>query len=251
MDESQASPNSLVDTTDCLEAIGVFRVWKNSLFLVIVLTLFLLQASFWFVNSGYLEVDGCTKADAPVVVAEDIEKTTEVAEKPVDEIKAKKAETQPVAEPNQPAEVAAQKKQILPLKVKKTYLAIPIRLLNSILIITAILHCLTMLFSLKVSLLGRLGGINHIARAFFLSLIFLVFLLPWQLIFAPILTGAMFTTEELLARLAEVKADDVSSVVFFYWRFTGYSIFVLLLLIFSQIRSARWTKATLRRLEVI
>jgi hypothetical protein len=34
-------------------------------------------------------------------------------------------------------------------------------------------------------------------------------------------------------------------------RFFGYWLLAMLLLIFSQLRTGRWTKATLRRLEVI
>jgi hypothetical protein len=39
--------------------------------------------------------------------------------------------------------------------------------------------------------------------------------------------------------------------VSFYLRFTGYWLLVLLLLLAAQIRSMRWAKATLRRLEVV
>ena len=54
MNENQAGPGSLLDTTDCLEAIGVFRGWKNFLFIIVVLCLLLLQICFWVVNTGYI-----------------------------------------------------------------------------------------------------------------------------------------------------------------------------------------------------
>jgi hypothetical protein len=107
-----------------------------------------------------------------------------------------------------------------------------------------------MLFSLKVSMLGRLGGINHISRAFFLSLLMLILLLPWQRIFGDMVPGAIYTPEELLERCS-AEAGDVLDKVVYYLRFSGYWLLVLLLLILSQIRSVRWGKAILRRLEII
>jgi hypothetical protein len=112
-----------------------------------------------------------------------------------------------------------------------------------------------MLFSLKVSLLGRLGGINHICRAFFLSLVFLVLLLPWQIpwrkFFAGGLFGAMYTPSELRSSFAALKDSGIFYKTFYYLRFSGYWLIALLLLIFSYIRSCRWAKTILRRLEVI
>jgi hypothetical protein len=55
-----------------------------------------------------------------------------------------------------------------------------------------------MLFALKVSMLGKLGGINHISRAFFLSLVMVVLLLPWQRFFSGIVAGAIYSPAELL-----------------------------------------------------
>ena len=107
-----------------------------------------------------------------------------------------------------------------------------------------------MLFSLKVSMLGRLGGINHISRAFFLSLLMLILLLPWQRIFGGMVPGAIFTPEEL-AQWSCAEAGDIFDRVIYYLRFSGYWLLVLLLLILSQIRSIRWGKAILRRLEII
>jgi hypothetical protein len=125
-----------------------------------------------------------------------------------------------------------------------------VRFLDFVLIPGAALYCLTMLLSLKVSLIGRLGGIRHIARAFFLSLVFVILLLPWQLLFAPVFAGAMFTPGELIAA-CKVPKSSLAFVLSFYLRFVGYWLLVLLLLLTAQIRSMRWARATLRRLEVI
>jgi len=242
MNENQAKETSLVDTTDCLEAVGVFRGWKNFLFIVTIVCLLLLQASFWVVNTGYVKVEKRTETEEDTLPA--------TIEKP---------EKQAAIEPNQPAArmagqptEAAQQQQKSPFfKLTFEQLAWLIRFADYVLILTAILYCLTILFSLKVSLLGRLGGINHIARAFFLSLAFVVLLLPWQKFFAGVVAGAMYTPGELQNACAEAQGYNIFATILHYLRFTGYWLLVLLLLIFSQIRSGRWAKAILRRLEVI
>jgi hypothetical protein len=106
-----------------------------------------------------------------------------------------------------------------------------------------------MLLALKVSLIGRLGGINHICRAFFISLVMLVLLLPWQSAFGCVVKGAMYTPCELKACPAETSS--IFGIILYYLRFTGYWLLIMLLLILSHVRSCRWTKTILRRLEVI
>jgi len=242
MNENQAKPDNLVDTTDCLEAVNVFKGWKNFFFIIVILCLLLLQASFWLVDTGYVKTGVDVTSDAPAAVSKDAEEIEEAAEKVT-------------GEPNQPAEAAPQQpeqKQKTPLfEITFERLTGLIRFFNFVLILTAILYCLTMLFSLKVSLLGRLGGINHIARAFFLSLAFVVLLLPWQRFFAGVVIGAMYTPDELLSRCAAAEDYRIFGTTLHYLRFTGYWLLVLLLLIFSQLHSGRWAKAILRRLEVI
>ena len=250
MDEKQDKQNNLIDTTDCLEAISVFRGWKNFLFVITICCLLFLQTCFWLVNTGYIKTDDTESGPATAL----IEDTQEQAAARRNEIE--KAAKQVAAEPNQPAraEVAQQQpqQQVAPhFRIKFKQLAWLIRFLNFVLIPAAALYCLTMLFSLKVSLLGRLGGINHISRAFFLSLLMLVLLLPWQRFFAGVVAGAMYTPSELLSSFTAVEKSKVFGTAFYYLRFTGYWLLVLLLLIFSQLRSARWAKAILRRLELI
>ena len=276
MNDTQASPNNLLDTTDCLEAVGVFKGWKNFLFVIILLCLLLLQASFLLVDTGCIEIDQAAAgepaaattvaepdkvpAEPPAVKAPDVpQPVLELTEEP----KVVPESNEPAdAEPNNPAEPIS-KAQDNKLQRAITwpptelfsgitfeYLSWLIRVINAILILTATLFCLSMLFSLKVSMLGRLGGINHISRAFFLSLLMLVLLLPWQRIFDGMVLGAMFTPEELL-KWNSVENKDVFEQVLYYLRFSGYWLLIFLLLILSQIRSVRWGKAILRRLEII
>jgi len=248
MNAEQNQQKKLIDTTDCLEAIGVFRVWKNVLFIITVFFLILLQLSFWLVNTGYI------KAEEPsAAVLEEPQQTKEAADKPAGQTeKIQQAAKQVTTEPNQPVTAEAKtKKTRLLLGIKIRHITWLIRVADWVLIPTTALYCLTLLFALKVSLIGRLGGINHISRAFFLSLIFAVLLLPWQRFFGGIIAGAIYTPAELLNAYAAADTRGFFGTIFYYLRFTGYWLIVLLVLIFAQLRSIRWTKAILRRLEVI
>lgn len=240
MNENQAKESSLVDTTDCLEAVGVFRAWKNFLFVISICSLVLLQASFLAVQVNWVpagSVAPAVGAAGPEQIKKDAETITTDPNLLV----------KPVLPP--------QKSSFFEITFER--LSWLIRFFDFVLIPTAILYCLTMLFSLKVSLLGRLGGINHIARAFFLALLFAVLTMPWQRLFPveagdpQVVIGAMYTPAELQSACAKAGDYNIFATIWHYLRFTGYWLLVLLLLIFSQLRSSRWSKAILRRLEVI
>ena len=265
MNEGQTNQDNLVDTTDCLEARGVFKGWKNTFFTLLILSMVLLQVSFWVVDLDLVATEEkvqCPETDAVVEEAQQTQDKVpeaspqveaEVSETLQEADAIKKAAEKVAAEPNQIA--AAEEQQTrkpikFAFKLKTEHVRGLVRVLNFITIPLAALYCLTMLFCLKVSLLGRLGGINHISRAFFLSLLFFVFLLPWQVVFKGPVLGAMYMPSELI-NCCSGKACNIFCTVLYYLRFTGYWLLVMLLLIFAQIRSYRWAKTTLRRLEVI
>jgi hypothetical protein len=260
MDLEQDQQKRLLDTTDCLEAVSVFRGWKNFLFIIVVLCLLLLQVSFWLVNTGCIAAEKQACGDNKTVSAAVTGSSEQIAETAgVKDENIKKAAEQVAAASDKPAEAEPQKPQKrlpkLNFKLEFKHVAWLISIINFVLIIAATLYCLAILFSLKISLIGRLGGINHISRAFFLSLVFLVLLLPWQIswrkIFAGEFFGAMYTPCNLLSSFTAYKDSPVLYKVFYYFRFCGYWLIALLLIIFSFVRTCRWTKATLRRLEVI
>ena len=105
--------------------------------------------------------------------------------------------------------------------------------------------------SLKISLIGRLGGISHISRAFFLSLIALVLLLPWQALFKGVVFGAVYLPEELFVEwMFDADSPLINQAVYFV-RFSGMWLLTLLFLIAAQSRAAKWSKTTLRRLGIL
>jgi hypothetical protein len=251
---------NLIDTTDCLEAVGVCRGWKNMLFFIVLCILLLLQVSFWLVHSGIVKSKSC-EPETYLVLEQQADEASEkqvlpsIAEE-TDTIS--DADEQIASEPNQLTTCESQEKKsgqshsrAKLLNITTNHLSWLIRFLNFFLILTATLYCLTMLFILKMSLQGRMGGMNHITRAFFLSMLMLVLLLPWQKFFNGVVVGAMFTPSELLSACENIKASEALGKILFYIRFCVYWIAVVLLLILSGIRSARWAKATLRRLDVV
>lgn len=250
MDENQIKTNNLIDTTDCLEAVGVFRGWKNGLFIIILVCLILLQGAFWLVNTGFVTEQAPVDADTASAVIEEVKQQPAAAQNEI-----QKAAKQIAGDANQPVEMVSHnepaKNPWADIKISTELLSWLVGLLNFVLIITATLFCLTMLFCLKISLVARLGGINHIARAFFLSLFFLVLVLPWQNLFDGIIFGGIFTADEIFACCSVDRCEDLFDMVHFYLRFTGLNVLILLILIFSQRRSARWARNILRRLEVI
>jgi len=257
MNEEQ-NQKSLIDTTDCLEAVSVFRGWKNILFFIILCILLLLQISFWLVHLELIQSEASV-SENPEVLAQKIEADLQTIAEKAGNNKTDiigDAAKQVISEPNQTKSTVAEQKTVKRplasfLNIKTTHLAWLIRFLNFFLILASVLYCLTMLFILKVSLHGRMGGINHIARAFFLSLLLLVLILPWQKLFNGVVVGAMFTSSELTAATNNIKNGDLVSRTLFYLRFCVFWIVVVLLLILSQVRSSRWSKATLRRLGVV
>jgi hypothetical protein len=266
--EQEKSKKNLIDTTDCLEAVGVFKGWKNLLFVVILLLLFAIQGSFWVTELGFVKsdsiCDGEKTADSAVIsdmnkAVDDVEKSEPVAPNSLT-AKINQAAKE-VIDPDANAPVKTRAENIvkgekaelstLPFVIKQNNIRWLVKIVNFILIPSAVLYCLTILFSLKISLIGGLGGINHIARAFFVSLIFVVILLPWQLYFPGVFKGVIFTSSELLNRCMADKNGGVCPYLMYYLRFVAYWIIAFVLLMSAQIKTGRWSRKTLERLEVV
>ena len=236
MNEGPINQSHMIETTDCLEAVGVFRGWKNFFFLMVAICLVLAQLSFWLVDLRFVGIPaGSARAGVGIEPAASV--------------------APGAADPDAPAGTAAGTDSAEPSKglfkrLTFGHLARTIDLVDGILIVTAALYCMAMFFSLMVSLIGRLGGINHISRAFFLSLIMVVLVVPWQKLLDSSVIGVVYTPADLIAWFSS-KGDSTLKMVLYYLRFAGYWLVVMLLLIMSQTRSARWTKAILRRLEII
>lgn len=280
MDE-KPKVNDVVDTTDCLEAITAFKSMKNLFFMVAFIALLALQGIFWLNYLGYIDVSEAKEPVAAVVVDEpaapEVEKPDasapigeafngeetikEHAGKAVSDLTRgeKNTETETASVEEKPAStedaaediVAAESENGLAKYMPKyEHAEIAIRVCNFVLVVSATIYCLLLLMSIKISLVGRLGGINHISRAFLLSLLSLIILLPWQCLFEGVALGAIYLPEELFKWDLDGESTLACRAIYFC-RFSGMWAVSLLLLFGAQIRSAKWSKTTLRRLGIL
>jgi hypothetical protein len=233
MNEETANKSRMIDTTDCLEAVGVFRGWKNFFFAIVAICLLLVQVFFWLVNTGSVSIP-----------AERLKGSAESSPEPGVTGSAT-ADANDATTAMTPVESPAMLDWLGFDKLSRM-----IELVDGILVVTAALYCMAMFFSLMVSLIGRLGGINHISRAFFLSLILLVLIVPWQKALGMNVFGAVYTPGELVTWFS-TRANSPLNTILYYLRFSGYWLVVFVLLLMSQMRGVRWSNAILRRLEII
>ncbi len=285
MDENRTDKTSdLIDTTDCLEAIGAIRSMKNFLFVVILVCLMIIQAVFWIDRSGRIDKSvSCASvcvgrvcvpqdkavavketSDSPIKPIEDAARAvtgvlSSVAEKIVTGEPNTAAAADPneakVVEANEIAQPAAAKDKAIPaiflIRPSCQAVSMVVKACNFILVIAATMYCLMLLMSLKISLTGRLGGINHISRAFFISLFGLVILLPWQSLLPGVVVGAIYQPQELLCDWSSRTEGSTFWMVMCYLRFLCLWLVVVWLFLWAQIRSGKWARATLRRLGLV
>jgi hypothetical protein len=226
MNESPVSQGNMVDTNDSLEAVGVFRGWKNVFFGILLGCLLLTQAAFWLIN---LNIVAMPAVPDPVAGSPG-------------------AVTTPGSAPAGGLSNTGFVGAVFGF-VDFDRTARAIELINGVLVVTAVLLAASIFFALMVSLVGRLGGLNHISRAFVLSLIAVALLIPWQVLGLNVL-GVSWTPDEL-TRWLPAKNADIWNTVIYYLRFTGYWAAVVLLLLLSQARSKRWSASIIHRLEII
>jgi hypothetical protein len=215
----------LVDVTDSLEAASVFRTWKNLFVFILIVCMLLIQGIFWVTDLG-------------LVAQEQVDPNGVVPQ------------AQAVAsDPNAAALSLSNAAEVLS-SITPEHLERALGLINSVAFLAAVLFCLTLMFSMMITIVSRLGGIRHISRAFFLSMIVLVFLVPWHAILECSVLGVLFDLEDL-AQSMTTKQDSLYSTILYYARFCGYWVVALLMIFISQARLGRWAKAMRRRLELI
>ncbi len=123
-----------------------------------------------------------------------------------------------------------------------------IKVSNFVLIISLALYTVLLMFCILISMVGRLGGVAHISRAFIHSVFAMVFLLPWQNFFPGVIAGAIYTPNELLCWQSTSVGPSVMGTILYLVRFVVLWLIVLVFILSSQSKTCRWSKATLRRL---
>ena len=175
----------LPDNHDALEAYKVFRAARNWLFVIILLCLILVQGAFWIVDQGGLE---------------------QVVENRLIRFEPMQSES-------------ARTGEMLADLVK-----VILSLCNAILIFTLALYFLVQLVCLNVAVVGRLGGLASSSKAFFLSLIMVVLILPWETGYAGRNTGMLFSYADLMKTHLQLNAGNPTfgdGMIGYYFRFVG------------------------------
>jgi hypothetical protein len=247
MNEGPVNQGAMVETTDSLEAVGVFRRWKNIFFAIVLICLLLTQAAFWLIDLKLVKTGGAATVAAPSAPA------VAPSTPPTDVNAVEKAAGQAVSgSPQTPAPASQGPKFLGSLsdRLNMERVTRAIEIINGILIVAVVLYAMALFFCLLISLVGRLGGIRHVSRAYFLAVIMLILVIPWQALFQSPVPGVVYTVPELLQWMT-IKSEGLTSLVLYYLRFSGYWLLFLILLLMSEVRSVRWTKSILRRLEII
>ena len=258
MAEESKKQDQLLETTDCLEAIGTLKSSKNFFFFISFFCLLILQGIFWLTPTKYVELPGevaqnsITPVSAMIVkLASPAKQETKVETKTVKIEQAAQALTADANSVKADPNAVAEAKHYPQIKIKFTHIAWTIRVCNYLLAVSVVIYSLTLLFAMKISLVGRLGGISHITKAVFVSFLVVVLILPWQLLFKPVLFGVIYTPAELLTAWENFNASSTGAIGLMVMRFSLLWLIVILLLINAQLRSVRWSKNTLKRLGII
>jgi hypothetical protein len=198
---------------DALDAYHSFRRARSLFFWVLVVGLLLVQGCFWLTNLGAL--DHPLKVDAEIRLITLSDYALPVGMR-IDDGRQRLAESAQQA------------------------VYVTLRLCWFTLTFVAVLYSLTLLIGMKLALVGRLGALGDHGRAFFLSLIVMVLVVPWTTAIHPHMFGAVFSYEQLVVRYLEIRhASDQFQQVVYYVQFVGVWAVTFLALWWAQIRSWR------------
>jgi len=250
-----------LDSSDCLEAVIAFRSFKNLMFLLALICLIALQGIFWANYLGCIDKIGCPCPEAKPAAVEAGARWVP-AETAVVALAAETAvagDTQPVETTADACGGCAPVAGVFNVASVMDALKNPtcremiciIATLNYILFLAVILFVLNLLITLKISIAGRLGGINHISRAFLQGLLLVVLIVPWQVCLPDTVVGAIYTPKELLCSDVVKCGGALYDCVFYFGRFVGLWAIVIILLLAAEIRSVRWSRAVIRRLGIL
>ena len=238
------------DKKDALEAFNSFNGARNLLFwLFLLIPLLVAQAGFWTVQSGRLDqVLIVADDEASAVETAEIAEQPEATEKPetlenkisAADDKDEKTENITPEEPSHKSNMSESLEKLIQGSIKTS---------NYILTFVAVIYCLVLLIGMKLSLVGQLGGLADTSKAFFLSLIVMVLILPWQHTISSEIHGTLFTYKELTnSYLSLVNSDDPKQYALYYGRFVGLWGLTMLLLVAAQWRSHQAVRKIRRRL---
>lgn len=257
------STATVLESGDALGAVGALRAFKNLMFIVAFICLLILGGAFWMNHLGLIDKT-CCPCQGQNAAAEDVVVRAESAGSAVVSLAAQVAEaTSDTDEPEVeavpeevPAECAEKRIDVdaIIAGIKNPgckHVICAIRACNFVGFLALVLYSLGLLMIVKISIAGRLGGINHITRGFLLSLLVLVFAIPWQVCFGDVVAGAMFTPKELICAKIVTCDGPLNECVFYFGRFVGLWAIVVVLLVIAHIRTIGWSNGVHRQMGIL
>jgi len=246
---------------DAMEAYGTFETARTLFFWLMVVCLLLVQAVFWVVDRGGIDPVlqqhernlvvpiRCFQLAGTVFTAEQGETSLETDS------------AKPAAPAEAPGETLAAPadgpeddfKGLRTAESLQTLARVSLKTCNYILIFSAVVYSLVILVGIKIALVGQLGGLSDSGKAFFLSLVVMLLIVPWlqMMAVAPDLagcdggiffgyTGTLFTYDRLIEEYRQIRGDgSVAMFTLYYGRFVGLWLLTILLLLTAQWRSSR------------
>ena len=226
---------------DAQRAYDTFAAGRNLFFVMILLSLAILIAAFWVINCGLLDgALGEMKHDQSPSLVQRLGRATLIAAAvTVPDGTAQRSGGEPGVEvmpmPEDDSDDAGNTAGVWAVLTR-----ILLAVVNAILPFVVVLYAVTIWVGLQLSLTGRLGGLQHNARAFFLSLILLVLVLPWGRIVAFGTWQTLFGYHELAsAYVNRPDSGDGWNLACYYGRFLLLQLVALLAVLGAQIRCVR------------
>jgi len=236
--------NATLDLQDIAEAYRTFRRARLFLFCLLLIGLIVTQSLFWIVDRG--GIDDLLKSGKAVFVDDrsngESMMFTQYNREHLRNNGGTFALFREIAEESD--------KGLESAKTINTIIRDGLLLTNYVLFLSAILYCLMLLVAVHLTLVGRMGGLTAAGKAFFLSLVALVLLMPWQLIVGTF-PGTLYTYSELIERYQDRPGFSLGDWDFicYYIRFSGLWLITMVFLILAQLKSSKSKKQILQRLK--
>jgi len=252
---SQSRINAYIDNkNDVLEAFKTFSSARSLFFWILLIVMLMLQVIFWAVDSGAVDSAlPCCDTSQPIpqcqppqgkaiwlLTADQQDKTPDKADAtPSPPVKEDLEKEKPAAPKDSPQITA---KQISACR-NADFMQKSTKIIKYVATFAVVLYCLSLLIGVKLTLVGQLGGMANAGKAFFLSLILMVFIVPWQDAISPEVPAVLFSYKELTLWYQHIRMNaDPSGYFLYYGRFVGFWAFSMIVLLVAQWRSYQSVK---------
>jgi hypothetical protein len=250
---------------DALAAYLTFMGARSFFFWVLLIGMLVIQSAFWAVDRGFVDamLPGMEKNVKALFVRADLPDgvvgavlTSFSSDRRIERVLSSK-ESNP-SSPAEPPE-SGQKSEPVP-QWNKSQLAQSLhRLIRTglaisyyVMTFSAVLYCLTLLGGMNLSVVGRLNGLADSAKAFFLSLVLMVLIVPWTCVFDPNIFVTLYSFRQLsdsYLALRRGQGADLPMYVCYYGRFVGLWVVSLIILLTAHSCSRRAARTALVEMD--